>query len=173
MTAAVVLDGLIEQREVALDRRRHRLSISLPQRGAALNISEEEGDGAGGEIGHSHPQIALSSVPTVHTPPHYRRPRAWEGTDRPTPGAASRTGAARHHRGRRHGGYWAVSASARPDEREDATVTTAPPTTSAPKAAKRPASYRSFAGSVRRICVAAVRKARSLLPVAGSRPPRT
>ena len=53
-------------------------------------------------------------------------------------------------------------------------MTNAPPTTPepppappAPKATQRPAGYRRFAGSVRRICVAAVRKARSLLPGAG------
>jgi hypothetical protein len=67
--------------------------------------------------------------------------------------------------------------SRKPVNREDAAVTTAPPTTPAPppapKTAQRPAGYRSFAGSVRRICVAAIRKARSLLPGAGSRPPKT
>jgi hypothetical protein len=47
-----------------------------------------------------------------------------------------------------------------------------PPTAPlAPKSAQRTAGYRSFAGSVRRICVDAVRKARSLLPGAESPPP--
>jgi hypothetical protein len=65
------------------------------------------------------------------------------------------------------------------EESEDAAVTDSHPTTpetpdatAVSKAAKRPAGYRSFAGSVRRICVEAVRKARSLLPGAGSRPPK-
>jgi hypothetical protein len=66
------------------------------------------------------------------------------------------------------------------DEREDTAVTNSqhtppepPPAPPAAKTAQRPAGYRSFAGSVRRICVAAVRKARSLLPGAGSPPPTT
>jgi hypothetical protein len=70
--------------------------------------------------------------------------------------------------------------SRKPDEREDTAVTnsqrTPPEPQAAPpahKTAKRPAGYRSFAGSVRRICVAAARKARSLLPGAGSPPPKT
>jgi hypothetical protein len=66
------------------------------------------------------------------------------------------------------------------EEREETAVTTSHPTTPepppgprTPMTAKRPAGYRSFAGSVRRICVEAVRKARSRLPGAGSRPPKT
>ena len=50
--AAVGLDGRAQQGEVALDRGRHRRPVPLPQRGAALDVGEEEGDGAGGKIGH-------------------------------------------------------------------------------------------------------------------------
>ena len=37
---------------MACDSRGHRHLVLLPERGAALDIGEEEGDGAGGEIGH-------------------------------------------------------------------------------------------------------------------------
>ena len=50
--AAMRLDGRIEQGHVALDGRGHRLPVPLPERGAALDVGKEEGDGAGGEIGH-------------------------------------------------------------------------------------------------------------------------
>ena len=53
--AAVGLDGRIEQGEVALDRGRHRRPIPLPERGAALDIGEEEGDGAAGETSAKTP----------------------------------------------------------------------------------------------------------------------
>jgi hypothetical protein len=46
------VDDGIEQGEVPLNRHRHRLPIPLPERGTALDVGEEEGDGAGGEIGH-------------------------------------------------------------------------------------------------------------------------
>ena len=48
----VSLDGRPQEVEVALDRGRHRRPVPLPERGAALDVGEEEGDGAGGEIGH-------------------------------------------------------------------------------------------------------------------------
>ena len=53
--AVVRLDGSAQEGQVAFDRRRHRRLVPLPQRGAPLDVGEEEGDGAGGEIGHSHP----------------------------------------------------------------------------------------------------------------------
>ena len=46
------LDSRIEQSDVALDGRGHRRPVPLPERGAALDVGEEEGDGTGGEIGH-------------------------------------------------------------------------------------------------------------------------
>jgi hypothetical protein len=41
--AAVRLNGLAEQGEVALDGVRHRRSVLLPECGAALDVGEEEG----------------------------------------------------------------------------------------------------------------------------------
>jgi hypothetical protein len=41
---------LLEQRLIEIDGYRHR--HLLPARGTPLDIREEEGDGAGGEIGH-------------------------------------------------------------------------------------------------------------------------
>ena len=45
-------DRMVDQGEVARDRGRHRRPIPLPERGAPLDVGEEEGDGAAGEIGH-------------------------------------------------------------------------------------------------------------------------
>ena len=50
------LHGCVEQVEVALDGGRHRYLVSLPERGTALDVGEEEGDGAGGKIGHDPTQ---------------------------------------------------------------------------------------------------------------------
>jgi hypothetical protein len=50
--AAMSLDGRTEKGEVALNGGGHCLPVPLPQRGAALDVSEEKGDGAAGEIGH-------------------------------------------------------------------------------------------------------------------------
>jgi hypothetical protein len=73
-----------------------------------------------------------------------------------------------------------VVRSRKREKRQDVALTKSPSTapqppeaTPAPKTSRRPAGYRNFAGSVRRICVEAVRKARSLLPGAGSPPPKT
>ena len=41
-----------KQRQMALDGSRHRHPVPLPERGTALDVGEEEGDGAGGQIGH-------------------------------------------------------------------------------------------------------------------------
>jgi hypothetical protein len=46
------VDGRIEQGHIARDDRNHRLTISLPERGAAFDVREEKGDSAAGEIGH-------------------------------------------------------------------------------------------------------------------------
>jgi hypothetical protein len=46
------LDRGIEQGNVTLDCSCHRLPVPLPERSAALDVGEEEGDGAAGEIGH-------------------------------------------------------------------------------------------------------------------------
>src|SRR3954463_10683352 len=59
--APMSLDLSTQQREVAINSVRHRQSVSLPQRRAALDIGEEEGDGAGGEFGHD-PFQSLSST---------------------------------------------------------------------------------------------------------------
>ena len=45
-------DGFAKECEVALDGGRHRVPIPLPERGAAFDIREEEGDGAAGKWGH-------------------------------------------------------------------------------------------------------------------------
>jgi hypothetical protein len=50
--AAMGLDPVMQKREVAINRVRHRLSVPLPARGAAFAVGEEEGDGAGGEFDH-------------------------------------------------------------------------------------------------------------------------
>ncbi len=60
--AVVCLDCCPQERVVALDRRRHRRLVLLPERGAALDVGEEEGDGAGGEIGHGASQNAPLDV---------------------------------------------------------------------------------------------------------------
>ena len=73
------LDGGVEHGNMTLNSFRHDLTVPLPQGGAARDVSEEEGDGAGGEIGHIHPQFVLSPVTTVRTPSHYRRPQARAG----------------------------------------------------------------------------------------------
>ncbi|MDP9358677.1 MAG: hypothetical protein M3R02_26045 [Chloroflexota bacterium] len=44
-TAAVVLDGLPQERVVARDRRPHRLGMVLPPLGRAFHVREQEGDG--------------------------------------------------------------------------------------------------------------------------------
>ena len=45
-------DRRVEQLEMAVYREAHRRLVLLPERRASLDIREEEGDGAGGEIGH-------------------------------------------------------------------------------------------------------------------------
>src|SRR5829696_3805888 len=37
---------------MAGNRRRHRHPVSLPERGAPLDVGKEEGDGTGGKLGH-------------------------------------------------------------------------------------------------------------------------
>jgi hypothetical protein len=66
--AIVRRDGLIEQGEVAVHRGLHGCPIPLPERGASLNIREQEGDGAGWEIGHDR----FPHVRTVKTFPDCR-----------------------------------------------------------------------------------------------------
>ena len=62
VNASVRLDGGIEQDEVAVDSGRHRVTVLLPALGTAFDVREEEGDGAGGQIGHGHSTIATCSV---------------------------------------------------------------------------------------------------------------
>jgi hypothetical protein len=38
---------------MTLNRGCHRRPVALPERGAALDVGEEEGDGAAGKIGHA------------------------------------------------------------------------------------------------------------------------
>src|SRR5688572_14572266 len=51
--AAMRLDGRIEQGKMALDRGSHRLAVPLPERGAALDVGEEKGDGPAWQLGHA------------------------------------------------------------------------------------------------------------------------
>ena len=44
--------GVSQEDEVMVDHGTHRYAIALPERSAALDVGEEEGDGTGGEIGH-------------------------------------------------------------------------------------------------------------------------
>jgi hypothetical protein len=46
------LDRRIKQGDVTFNGRGHRLPVPLSALGAALDVGEEEGDGAAGEIGH-------------------------------------------------------------------------------------------------------------------------
>jgi hypothetical protein len=50
--AIVSLDRCPQEAVMALDRSRHRLPVSLPERSAALDVGEQEGYCATGEIGH-------------------------------------------------------------------------------------------------------------------------
>jgi hypothetical protein len=50
--AVVRLDDGAQEGQVPLHGARHRSPVMLPERGAPLDVSEEEGDGAGGKIGH-------------------------------------------------------------------------------------------------------------------------
>jgi hypothetical protein len=50
--AIVGLDRRAQEREVALHGIGHRSPVPLPERGAALDVGEQEGDGTAGEIGH-------------------------------------------------------------------------------------------------------------------------
>jgi hypothetical protein len=50
--AAMSRDGSTKKGEVALDSSRHRRPILLPERGAACDVGEEEGDGAARQLRH-------------------------------------------------------------------------------------------------------------------------
>jgi hypothetical protein len=81
---------------MAIDREAHRHPVPLPEPRAALDVGELEGDGAGAEIGHSHPQFALSTETTVRKTPIIGDRVHGRGTDRSKAVSASRTGAVRH-----------------------------------------------------------------------------
>jgi hypothetical protein len=55
--AAMRLDGRIKQSDMSGHRSRHHRGVTLPERGAPLDIREEKSDGAGGEIGHDPLQM--------------------------------------------------------------------------------------------------------------------
>jgi hypothetical protein len=46
------LDRCSQERDVTFDGHSHRCLVPLPERGAALDVGKEEGDGAGGQIDH-------------------------------------------------------------------------------------------------------------------------
>src|SRR5918998_6688314 len=50
--AAVGFEDRIEQANVTPDSSGHRLAVPLPERGAAFDVGDEQGDGTAGEIGH-------------------------------------------------------------------------------------------------------------------------
>jgi hypothetical protein len=50
--AVIGCDGRVEHCEMALNGSSHRSPIPLPERSATFDVSKEEGDGAGGKIGH-------------------------------------------------------------------------------------------------------------------------
>ena len=50
--AAMGRDGRIQKREMALNGRRHCRPVPLPELGAALDVGEEEGDGAARQVSH-------------------------------------------------------------------------------------------------------------------------
>jgi hypothetical protein len=55
--AAMSRDGSTEKGEVALNGGDHCLAVPFPERRAALDVGEEEGNGPGGEVGHDPLQI--------------------------------------------------------------------------------------------------------------------
>ena len=55
--AAVGFDGLAEQGVVVGEGETHGLGELLPELGAALDVGEQEGDGASGSLGHSGPPV--------------------------------------------------------------------------------------------------------------------
>jgi hypothetical protein len=62
-------DRGVKQDDLTLDSNGHRLAIPLPERGTPLDVSEEEGDGTGGEIGHDpipyvRPAVVLADCRT-------------------------------------------------------------------------------------------------------------
>ena len=56
--AGVGLDGLAHQGVVALERSAHRVGVRVPTPCRALDVGEEEGDGAGGELAHGSDDAA-------------------------------------------------------------------------------------------------------------------
>ena len=66
--AILVGDGFAKEREVALDCSRHRLPVSLPERGAAFDVGEEKGDRAAGKRGHRPSLDILVNVIETDSP---------------------------------------------------------------------------------------------------------
>jgi hypothetical protein len=63
--AVVRLGGRPQQGQMACDSGYHRHLVPLPQRATALDVGEEEGDGAGGEIGHEpFPNVRHGEIST-------------------------------------------------------------------------------------------------------------
>ena len=50
--AVVARDGVVQDRMVLSERSLHSAAMAFPQRSAALDVGEEEGDGTGGERRH-------------------------------------------------------------------------------------------------------------------------
>jgi hypothetical protein len=50
--AIVRRNTFAQQLKVVLDRTCHCCPVALPERGTPLDVGEEEGDGAGGQVGH-------------------------------------------------------------------------------------------------------------------------
>jgi hypothetical protein len=54
--AVMRLDCLPEHGHMPVDGGSHGVAITLPERGAAFDIGEEEDDGTGGQLAHGAPQ---------------------------------------------------------------------------------------------------------------------
>ena len=57
----VLGDDLLDQRIMPHERLAHRIAVLLPERGAALDVGEEEGDGAGRQLRHRRPSSRSGS----------------------------------------------------------------------------------------------------------------
>ena len=56
--AVVIVDALAQQRIVARERGAHRRGVRFPQPRAALDVGEQQGDGAGRKVLPSGPHMA-------------------------------------------------------------------------------------------------------------------
>ena len=62
--AVVGVDEALEDGQVPIDGLPHGGPVPLPQRGAALDVGEEEGDGAGWQPDHGLPRLYRAAATT-------------------------------------------------------------------------------------------------------------